>query len=272
MEGTLYIVATPIGNLKDITLRALETFKTADIIAAEDTRRTKELLSAFNITGKKLISCHEHNEKEAADKIISLLKEGKNICLVSDAGTPAISDPGFRVIKKAREENIRVVPIPGTSAVIAALSGSGFPSDKFLFYGFLPKKKKKRDEALTEIIKMPWTVVAYESPHRIEETLKAIHNLNPEKKIAIYREITKLHEEFLTGTAEEILKRLTPKGEMVILFYPQREDTVKIEPEKLLKKFKEEGKTLKEAVKKTCQITGLRKNEIYKKALKIFSE
>ncbi|WP_456395527.1 16S rRNA (cytidine(1402)-2'-O)-methyltransferase [Desulfurobacterium sp.] len=272
MEGILYIVATPIGNLKDITLRAIETLKNADIIAAEDTRRTKELLSAFNITGKKLISYHEHNEKEAADKIINFLKEGKNICLVSDAGTPTISDPGFRVVKKARKENIKVVPVPGASAAIAALSGSGFPSDKFLFYGFLPKKKKKRDEALMEIIQMPWTVVAYESPHRIEETLKTIHNLNPEKKIAIYREITKLHEEFLTGTAKEILKRLIPKGEMVILFYPQKEETAKIEPEELLKKFKEEGKTLKEAVKKTCQITGLKKNEVYRKALKIFAE
>ncbi len=272
MEGTLYVVATPIGNLKDITLRALETLKNADIIAAEDTRRTKELLSAFNITGKKLISYHEHNEEEAAEKIINLLKAGNSICLVSDAGTPAISDPGFRVVKKAREENIKVVPIPGASAVIAALSASGFPSDKFLFYGFLPKKKKKRDEALTEIMQMPWTVVAYESPHRIEETLKAIHNLNPEKKIAVYREITKLHEEFLTGTAKEILKRLTPKGEIVILFYPQKEEIIKIEPEELLKKFREEGKTLKEAVKKTCQITGLKKNEIYKKALEIFTE
>ncbi|WP_456484965.1 16S rRNA (cytidine(1402)-2'-O)-methyltransferase [Desulfurobacterium sp.] len=272
MKGTLFVVATPIGNLEDITLRALKTLKNADVIAAEDTRRTKELLSAFNISGKKLLAYHEHNEKEATEKIINLLEEGNNVCLVSDAGTPAISDPGFRVVKRAREEKINVIPVPGASAVIAALSASGFPTDKFLFYGFLPKKRKKREEALVEILQMPWTVVAYESPHRIEETLKTISKLSPDRKIALYREITKLHEEFTEGTAEEILKNLTPKGEMVLLFYPQKATAEEIDPAKLLGKFKKEGKTLKEAVKKTCQITGLKKNEIYKKALKIFSE
>ncbi len=274
MKGVLFVVATPIGNLKDITIRAVETLKNADLIAAEDTRRTKELLSALNIHGKKLISYHEHNEKESAEKIINLLKEGSSVCLVSDAGTPAISDPGFRIVKRAREEKIKVVPIPGPSAVIAALSASGFPTDKFLFYGFLPKKGKKKTEALSEILQMPWTVVAYESPHRIEETLKLIAKLAPDKKIALYREITKLHEEFIEGTAGKILENLTKKGEMVLLFHPDREksETGDVEPAALLEKFKNEGKTLKEAVRKTCQITGLSRNAIYKKALEIFSK
>ncbi len=270
MKGTLYVVATPIGNLKDITLRALEILKTTDIIAAEDTRRTKELLSAFGIKGKKLISCHEHNEKETAEKILNYLKEGLSVSLVSDAGTPTISDPGYKVVKEVREKGFNVIPIPGVSAVIAALSASGFPTDRFLFYGFLPKKRKKRQEALKEILYIPWTVVVYESPHRIEETLKEIAMLMPDKRLGIYREITKFYEEFLEGTAEELLEKVKPKGEFVLLFYPFKEEKKEENIEELLLSFRKEGLSLKEAVKKTCETTGRKRNEIYREALKIY--
>ncbi|SNR88417.1 16S rRNA (cytidine(1402)-2'-O)-methyltransferase [Desulfurobacterium atlanticum] len=272
LKGTLYVVATPIGNLKDITLRAIEILKNSDIIAAEDTRRTRELLSALGIKGKRLISCHEHNEKEITEKILNYLREGLSVSLVSDAGTPTISDPGYKVVRAVREEGFNVTPIPGASAVIAALSASGFPTDRFLFYGFLPKKRKKRQETLKEILYMPWTVAVYESPHRIEETLKEIATLMPEKRLGIYREITKLYEEFLEGTAGELIEKVKPKGEFVLLFYPFKEENKEENIEELILSFKKEGLSLKEAVKKTCQITGRKRNEIYQKALEIYKK
>jgi len=275
--GELFIVATPIGNLKDITLRALEVLRDVPAIACEDTRRVLKLLNHYKIGGKKLISYHEHNEKEAAEKIVNLLKEGVSVALVSDAGTPTISDPGYRLVKRAREEGIKVVPIPGASAVIAALSASGLPTDKFLFYGFLPRKEGKLREALKEIASYPFTVVAYEAPHRLERSLKVFGELYPEAQIGVYREITKLNEELLTGKPLEILKELKEKGklkgEIVLLFPPQREREVKgADVGELLKELKEKGYSMKEAVKEVKERLNLPKREVYKEALEIFKE
>ncbi|MEO2068388.1 MAG: 16S rRNA (cytidine(1402)-2'-O)-methyltransferase [Desulfurobacteriaceae bacterium] len=274
--GKLYIVATPIGNLEDITLRAINTLKEVDIIACEDTRRALKLLNHFSIKNKKLVSYHEHNEREVAEKLVKDLLKGKDIALVSDAGTPCISDPGFRVVKLARENGIEVVPIPGPSSITAALSASGFPTDRFLFIGFLPRKEGKLKETLEEVVKLPYTVIAFESPHRLERTLEFLSQISKEKKIGVYREITKINEEFLEGTPREVLGKLKEegklKGEFVILFYPEKKEKNENAEnfESILEKFLKEGKSLKEAVKETCKLTGLPKNLVYRKGLELF--
>ena len=272
--GELYVVATPIGNLKDITLRALEVLKEVPVIACEDTRRALKLLSHFQISGKKLIPYHEHNEKESAEKVVKLLKDGTSVALISDAGTPTISDPGYRLVRKAWEEGIRVVPVPGPSAVIAALSASGLPTDKFLFFGFLPRKEAKLKEALKEIVSYPFTVVAYESPHRVERTLEVLSEVSPDRPIVVARELTKLNEEFIRGKPEEVLKKLVEggkvKGEFVLLFPPSKEEKREINVEELLSELKREGLSMKEAVKKLREELKLPKREVYSKALKVF--
>ena len=275
--GRLYVVATPIGNLEDITLRALRILKEVDIIACEDTRRTLKLLNYYDIHGRKLVPYHEHNEREVSKKLIEELLSGKDIALVSDAGTPCISDPGYRIVRLAREEGIEVIPVPGPSAVIAAISASGFPTDRFLFVGFLPRKESQLRETLKEVVKLPYTVVSYESPHRIERTLKILGEITPQKRIGVYREITKVNEEFLEGTPEEVLEELLSKnklkGEFVLLFYPS--DNQGNESEEnldfLLIRLKEEGMSLKGAVKEACRRTGLPKNQVYKRAIELFS-
>jgi len=277
--GELFVVATPIGNLKDVTLRALEVLKEVPVVACEDTRRTLKLLSHYGIEGKRLIAYHEHNEREAAEKIVNLLKEGLSVALVSDAGTPTISDPGYRLVKRAREEGIRVVPVPGASAVVAALSASGLPTDRFLFYGFLPRKEGKLREALREIASYPFTVVAYESPHRLERTLKILGELYPEAEVGVYRELTKLNEEFLFGKPSEVLKELKEegklKGEIVLLFPPEfggEEKGAEVSPVELLRELKEKGYSMKDAVREVRERLQLPKREVYSQALEIFKE
>ncbi|WP_456342072.1 16S rRNA (cytidine(1402)-2'-O)-methyltransferase [Thermovibrio sp.] len=274
--GELFVVATPIGNLKDITLRALEVLKEVPVIACEDTRRALKLLSHYGISGKRLIPYHEHNEREAAEKILNLLKDGVSVALISDAGTPTISDPGYRLVKRAREEGVKVVPIPGASAVIAALSASGLPTDKFLFYGFLPRKEGKLRSALEEIISYPFTVVAYESPHRIERTLELLSQIAPDVELVIGRELTKLNEDFLFGSPHRLLEELREggklRGEFVLLFPPSQDSRGgdEVEIEELLKKLKEDGYSMKEAVKEVKERLNLPKREVYSKALEIF--
>jgi len=276
--GTLFVVSTPIGNLKDITLRALEVLRKTPVIACEDTRVALKLLSHYQIDGKRLISYHEHNEKEAAERLLSLLKSGEDVALISDAGTPTISDPGYRLVRAAREEGVKVVPVPGPSALTAALSASGAPTDKFLFFGFLPRREGKLREALREILSLPWTVVAYESPHRLERTLSLISELEPEREIILAKELTKLNEEFLRGTAEELLRGLKEegklKGEFVIIFPPKREEKAFSEEEvkRELLKLKEEGATLKEAVSAVRKRLAQPKRRVYEVALKVFKE
>jgi len=215
----LYIVATPIGNLKDITLRALETLKAVDLIAAEDTRHTKKLLSAHNIS-KPMTSYFEHNKIKKADYIIRLLKEGKDIALVSDAGTPGISDPGFYIIREAARNDIEIVSIPGACALISGLVSSALPTDKFVFEGFLSHKSAARQKRLKELSTEKRTVVLYESPHRVLKTLADIAEIAPKAQIACARELTKKFEEVKRGIPAEILayfKEKKPKGEFVLV-------------------------------------------------------
>ena len=269
--GNLFVVATPIGNLKDITLRAIETLKEVNYIACEDTRRTRKLLSHFEIKGKKLISYFEQKERVEAKKILKLLKDGNDVALVSDAGTPCISDPGYVLVKLARENGVKVIPVPGPSAVIAALSASGFPTDKFIFMGFLPRKRGKLLETIGKIADLNVTAVAYESPHRIRTTLETIESEFPEIEIGIYREITKVNEEFLKGNAAELLKNIKgkEKGEFVLIFAPfKRREEIDIKD--IIIELKNKGYSLKEAVREACKLTGFRKNTVYREALEIF--
>jgi 16S rRNA (cytidine1402-2'-O)-methyltransferase len=218
MPGTLYIVSTPIGNLNDITFRAVEVLKQVDLIACEDTRRTKILLEKFGLA-KNLISYYNYNERQRAEEIIRELKSGKNVALVSDSGTPGISDPGFVLIKRAIEENITVIPIPGPTAFVCALVGSGLPMDEFVFVGFLPHKKGRKTK-LKKLSEEERTIILYESPHRLIKTLNEILENFGDREIAVAKELTKIHEEFFRGKISEVLKKLTPdkiKGEFVIV-------------------------------------------------------
>ena len=218
-KGMLYIVSTPIGNREDITLRALRVLKEVDLIAAEDTRHTSLLLRHFDIQ-KPLTSYFEGNEFKKKEFILSKLKQGHRIALVSDAGTPGISDPGFRLIQTAIENEIPIVPIPGPSAVIAALSVSGLPSDAFLFRGFLPHKMKKRRDLLKELEDVRETLIFYESPHRISETLKDVYEVLGDREIVLTRELTKIYEEVLRGKVSEIQTQMGErklKGEITLV-------------------------------------------------------
>ena len=218
-----YVVATPIGNMEDITLRAIETLKEVDLILCEDTRETKKILQKYNIN-KLTLSYHSRSKLSKLDKIFELLEEGKNLALVSDAGTPTISDPGTMLISKIKNnlsDSVDVIPIPGASAVIAALSASGLPTHEFTFLGFLPHKKG-RETLFKEIVESKRTMVFYESPHRILKTLKSLQKFCPNKKVCIAREITKIYEEFKTGSPAELLEYLTKnpikqKGEFTII-------------------------------------------------------
>ena len=218
-KGTLYIVSTPIGNLEDITLRALRIFKEVDLIAAEDTRRTYLLLKHFGIQ-TPLTSYFEGNELKKKELILSRLRLGDCIALVSDAGTPGISDPGYRLIQLVIENQIPVVPIPGPSAVIAALSVAGLPTDAFLFKGFLPHKSKKRRDLLKGLEEVRETLIFYESPHRLTETLKDIIEILGDREMVLTRELTKIYEEVLRGKVSEIQHQITEgklKGEMTLV-------------------------------------------------------
>ena len=220
--GTLYVVATPIGNLSDITLRALEVLRGANVIAAEDTRRTRKLLTRHDISAR-LVSYHEHNAEMRSGQLVERLLDGENVALVCNAGTPCVSDPGYRLIRRATKAGCPVVPIPGASALSAALSVSGLPSDRFLFEGFLPRKVGKRRRRLEDLARLGITVIIYESPQRILRTLGEFAEITPEAQVVLLRELTKIHETILRGTAAEILRQLgecTPKGEITLVVHP----------------------------------------------------
>ncbi len=209
--GTLYVVATPIGNLEDLSPRALCTLKAVDVVLAEDTRSFGILKSRFGIE-TPATSYHDHNERERIEWVLSELQLGKSLALISEAGTPTISDPGYRVVRACRENSIRVVTIPGPSAVIAALSVSGLETDSFFFRGFLPQKPGKRLSALTEAVQADFTTIFYESPFRIVKSLEALVEINPEARVFIGRELTKLYEESFYGSAHKVLEQLKIKG------------------------------------------------------------
>lgn len=269
--GTLYIVATPIGNRNDISMRALETLKTVDFILAEDTRHSQPLLSSLGIK-KPLSSLHAHNEAQKSDTVIEALQSGKSIALISDAGTPLISDPGFPLVQKARLLGIDVVPIPGPCALITALSAAGVPSDIFTFAGFLPAKETARQTRLQALKSLTHTLVFYESTHRILETLDDIASVFGKGfKLVLAKELTKAFEHFVSGSAGEIQDWLNHdknrcKGEFVLLLPPCAAETADDNTHELLSTLLEEL-PLKQAVKLACKMTGLPKNELYQKAL-----
>jgi 16S rRNA (cytidine1402-2'-O)-methyltransferase len=273
MAGVLYIVATPIGNLEDITLRALRVLKEVDLIAAEDTRHTQALLHHYGIK-TPLTSYHEHNERSKAQDLVERLARGKNIALVSDAGTPVISDPGYRLVVEALQNSIQVIPIPGPSALAAALSVAGLPTDRVAFEGFLPAKKQERKIRLAALQRETRTLVFYEAPHRLKESLDDILCIFGDREIVIARELTKLHEEFLRGAVSEVIERLAEravKGEVTILVHGSTGET-EISDEQLraeIGRLIDGGSGVKEISEALGARYGIAKREIYRLALEV---
>ena len=273
MAGVLYVVATPIGNLEDITLRALRVLKEVNRIAAEDTRHTQTLLNHYGIT-TPLTSYHEHNERSKVRSLIERLARGENIALVSDAGTPAISDPGYRLVGAAIRENLTVVPIPGASAALAVLSASGLPSDRFAFEGFLPAAKQERKNKLQALKGETRTMIFYEAPHRLKESLEDLLQIFGDREISIGREMTKLHEEFLRGAVSAVLLQLAErdvKGELTLIVHGATvefeiaEDQLKAEIGRLIAA----GNGAKEISELIGGRYGLAKREVYRRVLEI---
>jgi 16S rRNA (cytidine1402-2'-O)-methyltransferase len=267
MPGTLYIVATPIGNLEDITLRAIRTLKDVDIIAAEDTRHTQTLLRHFTID-TPLTSYHDHNERAKTGQVVARLERGESVALVSDAGTPGISDPGYRLVLAATRLGIRVVPIPGPTALIAALSASGLPTDGFNFRGFLPARKRERRSKLQELRLERYSIVVYETPHRLKESLDDIREILGDRRMVMGREITKIHEEFLRGCISEVIaevSRREMRGEVTLIIEgcsdvdPPSEEALREEIAKLLA----DGLRVKEVAEVLGEKYGYSKRQIY---------
>ena len=276
-KGNLYLVATPIGNLEDITYRAVKILNEVDIIAAEDTRHSLKLLNHLNIS-KPLISYHRHNEEIKTELLIRKLNLGENIALITDAGTPAISDPGEDVVKEAIKNNIDVIPIPGACALINALICSGMDTREFVFYGFLPLNKKLRKNKLEEIKKENKTIILYEAPHKISDTLKDILNEIGDIKIVLARELTKIHEEFIRGNVSEIINNLDEiKGELIIIIEKNKiiennsitELLNKMTLEQHYEYYKKQNLEKKEIIKKIAKDRKVNKNEIYQKFINV---
>ena len=276
LECALYVVATPIGNLRDISLRALDILMSADAVAAEDTRTTAPMLTHYGIEANRLLALHQHNERGAAEKIIALLAQGQAVALVSDAGTPAVSDPGALLVEAVRAAGHRVIPIPGANAALAALSAAGLPAPHFLFYGFLPNKSAARCRALQDLVTHPYTLVFYEAPHRILECVADLQTVfGGERQIVLAREITKLFENIHRCTLAEAMDWLNSnpnnqRGEFVLLVsgaVEQREG-LDVEAERILELLLKDL-PLKKAVQLAVQITGVGKNELYQRALQL---
>lgn len=272
LDVALYLVATPIGNLGDITLRALETLASVDVLACEDTRVTRILLDRYGIRNRPY-SYHEHNANEAGPKLLAALEAGKSVALVSDAGTPLVSDPGYRLGQLALEAGYRVVPIPGASAPLAALVGSGMPSDAFMFAGFLPVKDRGKRDRFSELAKTPATLIFFESPHRICATIKvASEVLGQNRRAVVCRELTKTFEEFRRGTLGELAEWYNEdrvvKGEIVLLIEPPSFDEVPDmeDVEDLLKDLASTMPTAK-AASEAARLTGLPRKELYQRLL-----
>jgi len=268
MAGSLYVVSTPIGNLDDITVRAVETLRSVGLVAAEDTRRTALLLKHFGLT-TPTTSLHEHNETQKIPQLIRQLANGVNIALVSDAGTPVVADPGQRLIAKAIEEGIRVVPIPGASAVTAALAASGYPADSFVFAGFAPSKSNDRKSWLLALVDEPRTVVFFEAPHRIAKTLSDMAGVFGDRPIIVARELTKLHEQIVRTTAREATGAAIPeKGEFTIVLGPvaPSQSTENVDDGELSSFFyqmTDKRKSRRQAIAATAAKFGLSTNDVY---------
>lgn len=279
-KGTLYIVGTPIGNLGDITIRAIETLKSVDVILAEDTRQTLKLLNHFNIQ-KHLVSYHRHNEDEKIKNVVDFLDSGKDLALVSDAGMPVISDPGQNLIKYLVANNYNIVTIPGVTAVITAIVKSGLDSTRFTFEGFLSINKKQRRQRLESLKNEERTMVFYEAPHKLLATLKDMYEVFGKRNICIARELTKLHEEYIHTTFEEAISKIEQfgiKGEIVLLIEGKdlsvleqeiKEKQNKIDSVTLVKEYMSKGISKKEAIKQVAKQKGVTKNEVYQECIDI---
>jgi 16S rRNA (cytidine1402-2'-O)-methyltransferase len=272
-RGCLYLVATPIGNLEDITLRALRVLREVDLIACEDTRQTQKLLNHYDIR-KRLVSYHEHNERRRAPELVAEMQRGASVALVSNAGMPLVSDPGQHLVARCIESGIPVVPVPGPSALVAALAASGMPDEEFVFAGFLPARAGERRKALAALAGEPRVLVFYEAPHRIVATLEDILTTQGNRDAVIARELTKIHEEFLRGTIEELLARLRrtpPRGEMTLLVAPasQERKAAVTSPlaERVAQIMRERGGDQKAALKQAARERGLTKRQAYREML-----
>ncbi|MBW9171708.1 16S rRNA (cytidine(1402)-2'-O)-methyltransferase [Clostridium estertheticum] len=280
MAGKLYLVPTPIGNLKDITLRALEVLESVDIIAAEDTRQSLKLLNHFNIK-KILISYHKFNELGKSDDIIRQVKEGKNIAIISDAGTPGISDPGSVIVSKCIEQNIEFVVLPGATAITTALVYSGLDTTKFIFRGFLPRENKERKPIIDDLINRSETLIFYEAPHRLLSTLEFLYENIGNRKISMCRELTKLYEEIIRLTLEQAIeyyKQNSPRGEYVLVVEGKSKEAIdkderakwdSLTIEEHIQKYMDDGINKKDAMKLVAKDRNLPKSEIYKHSLKL---
>jgi 16S rRNA (cytidine1402-2'-O)-methyltransferase len=272
MAGVLYIVATPIGNLEDITLRALRILKEVDLIAAEDTRHARILLQRYEIR-TPLTSYHEHNERAKARPLVERLLGGEKIALISDAGTPAISDPGYRLLVEAIGAGIKVIPVPGPSALVAALSASGLPTDRFAFEGFLPAKKQERKDRLKKLARDPRTLIFYEAPHRLKESLADVLEMLGDRQIAVGREISKMHEEFLRGRVSEIFAQLADRevrGELTLVVRGCAESEVSQEELSTeARGLLQGGMSVNRVAGLLSERYGISKREIYQMALKL---
>jgi 16S rRNA (cytidine1402-2'-O)-methyltransferase len=276
VAGSLYIVSTPIGNLEDITQRALRVLAEVDLIACEDTRHTRKLLSHYGIN-TRTISYHEHNERERAAELLARLQAGISVAIVSDAGTPGINDPGFRIVRLAIENDVRVIPLPGPSALIAALVSAGLPTDEFFFGGFLPAKTNARRSRLAELRAVPATLVFYEAPHRIAATLQDAHEILGQRQAVVARELTKMHEEFARGLLSELVTRFSSdekaRGEIVLIIDRAviAEDSQENKPESsvasLVELFEEKGLDQRAALKKAARALGIPRAEAYRRLI-----
>jgi 16S rRNA (cytidine1402-2'-O)-methyltransferase len=274
-KGTLYVVATPIGNLEDITYRAVRVLREADLIACEDTRHTAKLLEHYGI-GKPTVSYHEHNEAARAEELVAQLEQGLSIAQVSDAGMPGISDPGYRVIRRAIERGIRVVPVPGASALVAALAAGGLPTDSFQFLGFLPARSGERRTLLESLRDAQQTTVVYEAPHRIVETLRdLVAILGEERPVALARELTKVHEEFIRGRAAEVLAGLEQreiKGEITLLIGKGEPRAAQLKQDiasRLEEIMREQRLDENAALKAVAKEQGISKSEAYRELQRV---
>ena len=276
MKGTLYIVATPIGNLEDITLRALKVLKEVDLIAAEDTRHTLQLLNHYEIS-KPLVSYYKQKEAEKTDLLLNKLENGENIALVSDAGTPGISDPGEVIIKSAINRGIKVIPIPGACAAINALIASGMQTSEFCFIGFLPTNLNEKKNKISELMDETKTIIIYEAPHRLIKTLKVLNDILGNRNIVLCKELTKIHESYERGSLEEVIEKIQePKGEYVIILEGASKSKKEFDIEKRnnmtldehYEFYKNQGLEKKEIIKQIAKERGVSKNEIYQYFIK----
>ena len=281
--GALYLVATPIGNLEDMTYRAVRTLQEADIIAAEDTRESRKLLTHFDIQGKKLFSYHEHNKRASGPELIRLMQEGQRIALVSDAGLPAISDPGADLVQLAVEANVPVIPVPGANAALSALIASGLSTERFTFIGFLPRDRKSIDELLTSVKREKGSILLYESPHRVVKTLIRIHEVLGDRQVVVARELTKRYEQFVRGSVTQCIEYYEaepPLGECCIVIGGASDSSLTIGEEDVwwtslsleehVAHYEQgEGLSKKDAMKQTAKDRGVTKREIYQQLLEL---